>query len=600
MTETGEKSVGIVETKMIRIVEQDSPLGLQCGKTLAPIDIAYETYGELNKAKDNVVLICHALSGNAHVAGYNNPGDKKPGWWDSMVGPDKGIDTNKYFVICTNFLGGCSGTTGPSSINPTTQKPYGLDFPIITITDMVKVQKLLLDRLEIKKLLAVIGGSVGGMQALQWSVEYPDFVQSAVVIASTTHLSAQSIAFDAVGRNAILADPNFADGQYHDKEGPDDGLATARMIGHITYLSEQGMREKFGRQLRSSESYNYDFNSEFAIETYLDYQGQTFVERFDANSYLYLTKAMDYFDLKKDSGSLVKAFENAKSRFLIISFTSDWLFTPAQSKAIVDALVANRKDVSYCNINSPYGHDSFLLEPETLSAFISGFLDATDKPGIKRQSNTNPIPSNHSFSRFEKARRTRVDYELIESLIKPDSTVLDIGCGEGELLANLTMDKNVKGEGIELSEDLILACINRGLSIVQHNVEEGMETYADNSFDYVILSQTVQTVKNPEQVFTELLRIGKKVIVSFPNFAHWRCRSQLFFKGKAPITKQLPFRWHNTPNIHCLAIRDFDRFCQKLGVTVERKIPLSKTHLSPIKFAPNLFAEQAVYVTSKK
>ncbi len=600
MTETGEKSVGIVETKMIRIVEQDSPLGLQCGKTLAPIDIAYETYGELNKAKDNVVLICHALSGNAHVAGYNNPGDKKPGWWDSMVGPDKGIDTNKYFVICTNFLGGCSGTTGPSSINPTTQKPYGLDFPIITITDMVKVQKLLLDRLEIKKLLAVIGGSVGGMQALQWSVEYPDFVQSAVVIASTTHLSAQSIAFDAVGRNAILADPNFADGQYHDKEGPDDGLATARMIGHITNLSEQGMREKFGRQLRSSESYNYDFNSEFAIETYLDYQGQTFVERFDANSYLYLTKAMDYFDLKKDSGSLVKAFENAKSRFLIISFTSDWLFTPAQSKAIVDALVANRKDVSYCNINSPYGHDSFLLEPETLSAFISGFLDATDKPGIKRQSNTNPIPSNHSFSRFEKARRTRVDYELIESLIKPDSTVLDIGCGEGELLANLTMDKNVKGEGIELSEDLILACINRGLSIVQHNVEEGMETYADNSFDYVILSQTVQTVKNPEQVFTELLRIGKKVIVSFPNFAHWRCRSQLFFKGKAPITKQLPFRWHNTPNIHCLAIRDFDRFCQKLGVTVERKIPLSKTHLSPIKFAPNLFAEQAVYVTSKK
>ncbi|NQT01892.1 MAG: homoserine O-acetyltransferase, partial [Planctomycetes bacterium] len=368
MTEIEKKSVGIVRTKTIRVVEPEQPLELECGKTLAPVDVAYEAYGELNEAGDNVILICHALSGNAHVAGLNNPDDRKPGWWDVMVGPGKGIDTSKYFVICSNFLGGCSGTTGPSSINPATGKRYGLDFPIITIADMVKVQKILLDKLGIKQLLAVIGGSVGGMQVLQWVIEHPDFVKSAIPIATTSNLGAQSIAFDAVGRNAILADPNFAGGQYTDENGPDRGLAIARMIGHITYLSEQGMREKFGRQLRNSDSYSYDINSEFAVETYLDYQGQSFVERFDSNSYLYLTKAADYFDMGKDYGSLKEAFAKTKCRFLIISFASDWLFTPVQSRTMVNALVANDKDVSYCDITSPYGHDAFLLEPEVLGS----------------------------------------------------------------------------------------------------------------------------------------------------------------------------------------------------------------------------------------
>jgi homoserine O-acetyltransferase len=260
MIEAERNSVGIVDTRTVRLIEPEHPLELECGKTLAPVDVAYETYGELNEAGDNVILICHALSGNAHVAGLNSPDDRKPGWWDVMVGPGKGIDTNKYFIICSNFLGGCSGTTGPSSINPSTGKRYGLDFPIITIADMVKVQKILLDRLGVKKLLAVIGGSIGGMQVLQWAIAYPDFVKSAIPIATTSHLGAQSIAFDAVGRNAILADPNFADGQYSNQNGPDRGLAIARMIGHITYLSEGGMREKFGRQLRNSDSYSYDIN----------------------------------------------------------------------------------------------------------------------------------------------------------------------------------------------------------------------------------------------------------------------------------------------------------------------------------------------------
>ncbi len=599
MAEIDKNSVGIVKTETARIIDADSPLELACGKTLSPIDVAYETYGTLNKDADNTILICHALSGNAHVAGYNSPEDKKPGWWENMIGPGKGIDTNKYFVICSNFLGGCSGTTGPSSINPATQKPYGLDFSIITIADMVKVQKLLLDKLGIKQLLAVIGGSVGGMQVLQWAIEYPDFVKAAIPIATTSHLGAQSIAFDAVGRNAILADPNFAGGQYHDKSGPDRGLGIARMIGHITYLSEMGMRKKFGRKLRGAEKYSYEFNSEFAVETYLDYQGQAFVERFDANSYLYITKAADYFDLSKDYGSLNQTFVKVKSRFLVISFASDWLFTPEQSKAVVNALLAGRKDTSYCNIDSPYGHDAFLLEPGILGSLLSGFLQATHTPHLTRQNNSVRSGKKRPVSKFEQARRARVDYELIESLITADSTVLDVGCGDGQLLANLIADKNIKGEGIELGQELILACVKRGLPIIQHDAEQGLENYADKSFDVAILSQTVQTVKDPEKLLKELLRVGKKVIVSFPNFANWRCRLQLFFGGRAPVSDRLPFEWHNSPNTHFLSIKDFDLFCKTLGVKVEKKIPLVKTRISPVRFAPNLFAEQVIYVTSK-
>ena len=595
-----DNSVGLVRTQKLRVVTQDEPLRLQCGKSLGPIDVAYETYGKLNDAGDNVILICHALSGNAHVAGYNSSEDKKPGWWEIMVGPGNGIDTNKYFVICSNFLGGCSGTTGPCSVNPATGKRYGVDFPIITISDMVRLQKLLLDALGVKGVLAVIGGSVGGMQVLQWAIEYPDFVKAAIPIATTSHLGAQSIAFDAVGRSAILGDPNFCDGNYSDDKGPDRGLGIARMIGHITYLSEEGMREKFGRQLRNSERYSYEFNPEFSVETYLNYQGQSFVERFDANSYLYITKAADYFDLNKDYGSLNKAFANVQSRFLVISFASDWLFTPAQSKAVVDALVTNGKDVSYCDVASPYGHDAFLLEPETLSSLISGFLNAT----CAKDRGSPIVPSGYAVQNNPRdtrsVTRTRIDYDVIESLVAPDSTVLDIGCGDGELLAKLTADKNIKGEGIELEEDLILAGIDRGTSIIQHNVEHGLSNYADKSYDYVILSQTVQTVKDTRKVFQELLRVGKKVIVSFPNFAHWQCRAQLFFAGVAPVTKQLPFRWYNSPNIHCLSMKDFDRFCEKLGARIEKKIPLIKNRTRPVRFAPNLFAEQVIYVTSKE
>ncbi len=587
-------SVGIVKTQIIRVVEENNPLKLACGKTLGPIDVAYETYGKPDATGDNVVLVCHALSGNAHVAGLNSPDDRKPGWWDNMVGPGKGIDTNKYFVICSNFLGGCSGTTGPSSINPKTGKPYGLDFPIITIADMVKVQKLLLDKLGVKKLLAVLGGSIGGMQVLQWTISYPDFVKAAIPIATTSHLSAQSIAFDAVGRNAILADRNFADGQYHETGQPAQGLGIARMIGHITYLSEESMRDKFGRKLWTADDYKYDFASEFAVETYLDHQGQSFVGRFDANSYLYITKAGDYFDPAKDYGTLEKAFADAKTRFLVVSLSSDWLFTPAQSRTIVEALAANRKDVSYCDIASPYGHDAFLLEIDTLGQLIRCFLKAAYEPRTCKS-----FTRSNEADTLSQPQRARVDYDLIESLIKPDSTVLDVGCGSGELLANLVRDKHIKGDGVELGHECVLDCVCQGLPVIQQDVEQGLDYYADKSFDYVILSQTVQTLKNPEKALLEMLRVGKKVIVSFPNFAHWRCRLQMAFLGKAPVTGNLPFEWYNSPNVHFFTIKDFDGFCDKLGVKVEHKIALSETRGSQVKFAPNFFADQAVYVTSR-
>ncbi len=383
LTDSSTDSVGIVETRFIRLVPRTEPLELECGKTLGPIDVAYETYGRLNEARDNAILICHALSGNAHVAGYNSPNDQKA----RLVGGNgRARQGHRHEQVLRDLLElprRLRGTTGPSSINPRTGRPYGLDFPIITIADMVKVQKLLLDALGVKHLLAVIGGSLGGMQTIQWSIAYPEMMDAAIPIATTTHQGAQSIAFDAVGRNAILADANFADGQYHQGEVPGQGLAIARMIGHITYLSEESMRQKFGRELRNADKYSYDFNSEFAVETYLDHQGQSFVDRFDANSYLYITKAADYFDLPRDYGSLKEAFAGVRARFLVVSFSSDWLFTPAQSEAMVDALVANGKDVSYCNIASNYGHDAFLLEDETLGAFLSSFLKATHRPGVK-------------------------------------------------------------------------------------------------------------------------------------------------------------------------------------------------------------------------
>jgi homoserine O-acetyltransferase len=354
----------ITETQFV----QFDSISLDSGVVLAPVDVAFETYGELNAAKSNAVLILHAFSGDAHAAGTDRD-TGNPGWWDNMIGPGKGFDTDKYFVICSNVLSGCRGTSGPGSINPRTGCPFAMAFPPVTIPDMVRLQKMLIDHLGIERLLAVSGGSMGAMQALQWAVAHPDSVAAAIPIAGTARHSPQQIAFNEVGRQAIMADPDWNEGNYYGKRPPARGLAVARMVGHITYMSDGSMREKFGRRLRDQ--------NQFEVESYLRYRGSQFVDRFDANSYLYITKAMDYFDLTQDRPSLSAAFESVKSRFLVISFTSDWLYPSYQSLEVVRALRGRNCDVAYCELPSSYGHDAFLVNVTEQAELVRGFLAST-------------------------------------------------------------------------------------------------------------------------------------------------------------------------------------------------------------------------------
>ena len=353
----------------------DAPLLLDAGVEIAPFQIAYQTYGTLNEARSNAVLICHALTGDQHVAN-DSPVTGKPGWWESLVGPGRIVDTDRFFVICSNVLGGCMGSTGPASLNPATGKPYGLDLPVVTIRDMVRAQVMLIDRLGIDRLFCVIGGSMGGMQVLEWASSYPERVFSAVPIATGARHSSQNIAFHEVGRQAIMADPNWAGGKYFETpQRPEKGLAVARMAAHITYLSEAALHRKFGRNLQDRERPTFGFDADFQIESYLRHQGITFVDRFDANSYLYMTRAMDYFDLAADhGGKLAAAFAGTQTRFCLVSFTSDWLFPTEESRSVVHALNAAGASVSFVEIETDRGHDAFLLDEPEFFAAIDGFL----------------------------------------------------------------------------------------------------------------------------------------------------------------------------------------------------------------------------------
>lgn len=361
-------SIGIVTPQKWSF---DSPLTLQNGCVLPRFELMIETYGTLNADKSNAVLICHALSGNHHVAGYHSKNDKHPGWWDNMIGPGKPVDTNRFFVIGLNNLGGCHGSTGPLSINPDTGKAYGADFPMVTVKDWVESQSMLADRFGIDKWAAVMGGSLGGMQALQWAIDKPQRLRHALIIASAPRLSTQNIAFNDVARQAILTDPDFCQGQYAQQQKiPRRGLRIARMMGHITYLAEDGLGKKFGRQMRQP-NYQYDYNVEFEVESYLRYQGDKFAEVFDANSYLLMTKALDYFDPARDyDGNLVAAVSAIQARILIASFSSDWRFSPRRSQELLDALVAANKHVQYIALKSAHGHDAFLMEDADYQAAI--------------------------------------------------------------------------------------------------------------------------------------------------------------------------------------------------------------------------------------
>ncbi|MES1925782.1 homoserine O-acetyltransferase [Salinisphaera sp. T31B1] len=359
MAERRSHSVGLVEPQTLHV---DTPMGLDCGKTLSQFDLVYETYGKLNAARSNAILICHALSGNHHAAGYHSEADVKPGWWDKCIGPGKMIDTDRFFVVSPANLGGYNGSTGPHSLHPETGRHYGPDFPVLTCADWVRSQDILRRALDIEQWAAVVGGSLGGMQVMQWSIDYPDRLAHAIVIAAAPKLSAQNIAFNEIARQAIVTDPEFHGGRYYEHDVvPRRGLMLARMLGHITYLSDEAMRAKFGRDLRAGRI-NYGFDVEFQVESYLRYQGASFVDRFDANTYLLMTKALDYFDpAYATGGDLAAAFAPVTARFMVVSFTSDWRFSPARSREIVDALVDAGKEVSYAEVTSDLGHDDFLL-----------------------------------------------------------------------------------------------------------------------------------------------------------------------------------------------------------------------------------------------
>src|SRR5579875_133845 len=575
-----------VETQIVTFAS----LPLDCGVTLLNVDIAYETYGALNASRSNAILVLHAFSGDAHAAGVSKE-TGQPGWWSAMIGPGLAFDTDQYFVVSSNVLGGCRGTTGPTSIDPSTGTPYAMRFPVITIGDMVRLQKKLIDHLGIERLLAVAGGSMGGMQALEWTVAYPDSVAAAIPIAATSRHSAQQIAFNEVGRQAIMADPDWNAGDYYDSKPPARGLAVARMVGHITYMSDASMRQKFGRRLRDRDAFGFDFSADFEVESYLRYRGSQFVNRFDANSYLYITKAMDYFDLSANYGSLASAFERTGSRFLVLSFTSDWLYPTYQSLETLSALRSRNIDAAFCELTSNYGHDAFLLEAKEQSDMIAGFLDSVYRDSQTGKPELSPLERQNIAA--SQAVLDRLDYAMIAEIVEPGSRVLDLGCGDGQLLAWLGEHKRVNARGVEIDPQKVRRAIARGVSVYQSDIGEGLADYPDGTFDFVILSHTLQEMRYPMRVLREMLRVGRHDIVTFPNFGHWNTRVSHLLSGRSPNTKLFPYPWHDSPNLHFFTIHDFVQLCREQNWTIERQIFVRGNREA--RLLPNLFAEVAVF-----
>jgi len=555
-----------VETRIADISLPPEGFRLVSGRALKKLEIAYETYGVLNTHRSNAIFICSPLTTDAHAAGVHSLDDKKPGWWDDMIGPGKAIDTNRYFVIAQNMLGGCKGTTGPASINPETGKPYGSAFPKITVEDMVHAQRLLVEHLGIDVLEAVIGGSMGGMQALQWSVSYPDKLRKCLCIAAAANLTAQALGFEVIGRNMIVRDPNFQGGDYYSGDArPDNGLSYARMIGHLTYLSAISMHEKFGRNKREGVDPN-DFETGFEVESYLKYQGKTFTQRFDANSYLHITYAMDHFDLTSRYGSLETAFREAQAEFLLVALSSDWLFPPEQTRELGKTLLGLKKVASVAELHSPHGHDAFLLEVEHLSRVIHGFLEkpaaASMRPAVPKRIRNGGAS---------------VEFQAVANLIEPESHILDIGCGDGAFIDALFQTRNVTGIGIDRDLRHVVECLRKNVPVVQADVDRGLKFFDDDSFDYAVLNRTLQEMKKPRQVLKEILRVAPHAIVAFPNFGHIANRFSLLRHGAMPVSRALPHHWYDTPNIHLFSLNDFRQLCKDEGYKVEKLLTVSKS-----------------------
>ena len=589
------------------------PLALARGGRLERVRVVYETYGRLSEARDNAVLICHALSGDSHVARHDAADEA--GWWDVAVGPGRAIDTDKYFVICPNILGGCRGTTGPNTPDPATGRPYGPDFPEITTADIVEVQRRLLDHLGVERLLAAVGGSMGGMQVLQWAMSYPGRLRGAIPMATAAELTSQSLAFDVIGRNAITHDPNFRRGHYYDvnagcPEGvfaaafPIGGLAIARMIGHITYLSRQAMREKFADNHHDPRDVNSRFERDTSVASYLAYQGDRFVERFDANSYILISRAMDAFG-RGPNDDVLGGIARAACRWLVISFSSDLLFPPDQSREIVDAVAATGAGVSYCNVASDCGHDAFLLEEEadTYGGLMAGFLARTRAgEGAHAGPEEDAGGLGHSDTSIFHGRR--LDYDLLERVMADghgggEASVLDLGCGGGQMLLRLKRRGWRRLQGVEIDQRSVLACVRRGIDCIHADMADGLARFADKQFDFVLLSRTIQAVYDVASLMDDILRVGRRCVVSIPNFGYEPLRRMLQEQGRAPEAGVLHYKWYNTPNIRCVSIADFEDFCRDKGATIHNMVALNTEQRREVTDNPNLNADLAVFVISR-
>ncbi|MEM9294519.1 MAG: homoserine O-acetyltransferase [Planctomycetota bacterium] len=558
----------------------DRPLALLRGGELPEVEVAYETWGALNDDRNNAVLVCHAISGDSHAARHDP--DDEPGWWDGLIGPGAPIDTDRFFVVCPNVLGGCRGSTGPGSTDPRTGKRYGPDFPAITLSDIVASQARLADHLGVNRWRAVVGGSLGGQQALTWAIEHPGRVHTCVVIAATPRLSSQALAFDVIGRNAIRRDPDFADGRYYDRPvSPHVGLAIARMLGHVTYLSAQAMDAKFDPDRHDPHHIETAFEKRFSVGSYLAHQGQKFVARFDANSYLTLSLAMDLFDLGKSEAELRDNLAESQCDWQIVSFSSDWLFPPEQSRRIVDALASLGRSASYCEITTDAGHDAFLLprEIDLYGPMIAARLGEPDAspPELRDQ-----------------------DRRILD-LIDPGASVLDLGCGSGRLLAALRDRGDGPLLGVEVDQERLIAAARRGLDVIDLDLNHGLDAFGDRQFDAVVLSATLQAVDNVEVLMDAMLRVGRRVIVSFPNFAHKSLRKQYCALGRVPKSTHgdYAFDWWNTPNRRFPTILDFAEFCAHRGIHQHRWVYLDTVAGEVVLQDPNLNADLAIVVLSR-
>ena len=570
-------------------------LELDRGGKLNDVVIAYETYGNLNEDKTNAILICHAITGDSHVAKHNEK--DLPGWWDAMVGPGKPIDTTKYFVVCSNILGSCRGTTGPNSINKETGKFYGAEFPVITIKDMVNVQNYLIEYLGIDKLLGVIGGSLGGFQCLEWATKYPEKIKGCLPIASSARLTTQGLAFDVVARNSIISDPNFNSGNYYKKnKKPDVGLALARMLGHITYLSRESMNEKFEIDRNSPRELSTSFEKKFSVGSYLAYQGEKFVERFDANSYITLSTALDLFDLGSTKEILTKNLSKSLCDWLLISFSSDWLYPAFQSIDIVEALISNSKKVSYCNVYSNSGHDAFLLKEDIehygqiAESFFKNLIHL----------NNGEIKKAKVFdSKVNIGLNNRIDFQYISNLIPDSSSILDLGCEKGDLIEQLSSIEISSALGVEINESNVISCIDKGINVIHSDLDSRLEKFYDSQFDVAILSQTLQSIKNVEKILKEMTRVAKSSIISFPNFAFKPMRDMFYNEGKAPkISGWYGYNWYDTPNVRFPSINDFLEFCEEKDIKIKKSLYLDTIENKKVTDNPNLNADSAIFLIS--